>query len=225
MADISKININGTDYNIKQPTSLPASDVYAWAKASSKPTYTASEVGAASSYHTHNYYPWYTAVVDLSNTSVYHDNTWYPVVGYGIPKGGMHRFVLAVQLDQNVPSWSTHDGGFTVNIDVLATSSGWGTTGSASIILNDFYRYTYVNPAAYLQLYESSTPVFMLRGGGKYPIKTDYECNWTPVTSTFQPYNESVSPTTTPPVSNIPRTEIWANLYGNVRTSSGIELY
>ena len=28
------------------PTSLPASDVYAWAKASTKPTYTASEVGA-----------------------------------------------------------------------------------------------------------------------------------------------------------------------------------
>lgn len=34
-------------------TSLPASDVSAWAKASSKPTYTYSEVGAASSSHTH----------------------------------------------------------------------------------------------------------------------------------------------------------------------------
>jgi len=31
------------------PTSLPASDVYSWAKSSVKPTYTASEVGAASS--------------------------------------------------------------------------------------------------------------------------------------------------------------------------------
>lgn len=28
------------------PTSMPASDVYSWAKKSSKPTYTASEVGA-----------------------------------------------------------------------------------------------------------------------------------------------------------------------------------
>lgn len=34
-------------------TSLPASDVSAWAKASTKPTYTASEVGAATSGHTH----------------------------------------------------------------------------------------------------------------------------------------------------------------------------
>ena len=37
------------------PTSLPASDVYAWAKASTKPSYTYSEVGAAASSHTHNY--------------------------------------------------------------------------------------------------------------------------------------------------------------------------
>lgn len=32
------------------PTSMPASDVPSWAKASSKPTYTASEVGAAPAY-------------------------------------------------------------------------------------------------------------------------------------------------------------------------------
>lgn len=35
------------------PASLPASDVSAWAKASTKPTYTASEVGAAPTSHTH----------------------------------------------------------------------------------------------------------------------------------------------------------------------------
>lgn len=35
------------------PASLPASDVSAWAKAATKPTYTASEVGAATKSHTH----------------------------------------------------------------------------------------------------------------------------------------------------------------------------
>lgn len=35
------------------PTSLPASDVYSWAKAASKPSYTVAEVGAAPSSHTH----------------------------------------------------------------------------------------------------------------------------------------------------------------------------
>lgn len=38
------------------PTSLPASDVYSWAKAATKPTYTYSEVGAAASSHTHSGY-------------------------------------------------------------------------------------------------------------------------------------------------------------------------
>lgn len=36
------------------PSSMPASDVYAWAKAATKPSYTASEVGAATSSHTHD---------------------------------------------------------------------------------------------------------------------------------------------------------------------------
>lgn len=36
------------------PSSMPASDVYSWAKASTKPTYTASEVGAAPSSHNHS---------------------------------------------------------------------------------------------------------------------------------------------------------------------------
>lgn len=39
------------------PASMPASDVYAWAKAATKPSYTYSEVGAAASSHTHAYAP------------------------------------------------------------------------------------------------------------------------------------------------------------------------
>ena len=35
---------------------MPASDVYSWAKASSKPSYTASEVGAAPANHSHSNY-------------------------------------------------------------------------------------------------------------------------------------------------------------------------
>lgn len=38
-----------------KPTSMPANDVYAWAKAATKPAYTASEVGASPLNHTHNY--------------------------------------------------------------------------------------------------------------------------------------------------------------------------
>lgn len=39
------------------PTSMPASDVYAWAKEETKPEYTYTEVGAAASSHSHSYLP------------------------------------------------------------------------------------------------------------------------------------------------------------------------
>lgn len=58
MADISQIKISNVTYNIKdpnrfsgsyndlsnKPSSLPASDVYAWAKESTKPSYAYSEI-------------------------------------------------------------------------------------------------------------------------------------------------------------------------------------
>lgn len=47
------VKANITDF----PTSMPASDVYAWAKAANKPTYTHTEVGAAATSHTHSYAP------------------------------------------------------------------------------------------------------------------------------------------------------------------------
>lgn len=49
----SHVKANITDF----PTSMPASDVYAWAKASTKPAYTNTEVGAAAEVHTHSYLP------------------------------------------------------------------------------------------------------------------------------------------------------------------------
>lgn len=63
--DVSSIKVGSTTYNPDSsgivslpayPTSLPASDVYSWAKASSKPSYTYSEVGAAASSHSHSGY-------------------------------------------------------------------------------------------------------------------------------------------------------------------------
>lgn len=61
--DVSSVKVGSTSYNPDSegvvslpayPTSLPASDVYSWAKASSKPSYSASEVGAAAESHSHS---------------------------------------------------------------------------------------------------------------------------------------------------------------------------
>jgi hypothetical protein len=56
------------------PTSYPASDVYAWAKASTKPSYTYSEVGAAPSSHNHTYNvndAWFRDNGDDANVKLY----------------------------------------------------------------------------------------------------------------------------------------------------------
>ena len=47
--DIPDVDLEPYALKTEIPTTLPASDVYAWAKASTKPTYTASEVGALAS--------------------------------------------------------------------------------------------------------------------------------------------------------------------------------
>ena len=53
----TKLSIDGHTHTKSQitdfPTSMPASDVYAWAKAATKPSYTYTEVGAAAASHTH----------------------------------------------------------------------------------------------------------------------------------------------------------------------------
>lgn len=48
-SDWNQSTTTADDYIKNKPSSLPASDVYAWAKASTKPSYSASEVGAIAS--------------------------------------------------------------------------------------------------------------------------------------------------------------------------------
>lgn len=56
------------------PASMPASDVPAWAKASTKPTYTCSEIGAAAQNHNHNDSYYIKSEVDqkISDNTTYH---------------------------------------------------------------------------------------------------------------------------------------------------------
>lgn len=104
-------------------------------------------------------------------------NTWYPVVSMNsIPYSGLHHIKCNVQLNSgSKPSWSTHSGGFTVNLDLLVTACGWGTTSANSICLDNFYGWTTsnANPAGYSQMTNGSVAVFWLRGGGQYRLYAD----------------------------------------------------
>lgn len=105
-------------------TSMPASDVSSWAKASSKPTYTASEVGAAASTHAHGNI---TSGGDITATAptiangdqiIINDNSASKITngptfdGSTItkaltPKGTWETFLKSyTETDPTVPSWA-----------------------------------------------------------------------------------------------------------------------
>ena len=76
-----------------------ASDVYAWAKASVKPTYTYTEVGAAASAHTHSYEP----VIAVGTTAQYWrgDKSWQTLPTYTHPTGDGNLHVTATGTTSN----------------------------------------------------------------------------------------------------------------------------
>lgn len=144
-----------------------------------------------------NYSLWKYSKVNLSTLD---QNTYYPVVGYGLPKGGMSHLRLAVELNSRTkPSWSTHSEGFSCNLDLLNEPAGWGTTNGQGIILENNFKFTNTMPVSYQQLGNSSRPVFWCRGGGQYYIWTDYDETWTIYTSSVTFKGETVAPQSTLP--------------------------
>lgn len=157
-------------------------------------------------------------------------NTQYPVVSMNsIPYSGLHHIKCNVQLNSgSKPSWSTHGGGFTVNLDLLVTAFGQGTTYANSICLNNDSNWVTsgANPAGYSQMGNGSVAVFWLRGGGQYRLYADWDADWTVKTSTYTNNDQSVSPTTSYPGVSINRSTITANIDGNATiATTGVRDY
>lgn len=139
----------------------------------------------------------------ISATSL-NQNTWYPVVSTNtIPYSGLRHIKCNVQLNSGTkPSWSTHGAGFTVNLDMLVTACGWGTTSARSIVLDNSYGFITSgssSPVGYSQMTNGSVAVFWVRGGGSYHIYSDQDAKWQLKTSTFTSNGQSVAPTTSYP--------------------------
>lgn len=150
--------------------------------------------------------------VDLRNLD---QNTWYPVVSSNdIPYEGLRHIKCNVQLNSgSKPSWSTHSYGFTVNLDMLITACGWGTTDANSICLDNFSDWVTsgANPAGYSQMRNGSVAVFWLRGGGRYRLYADWDAGWDVKTSTYTNSDQSVSPTTSYPGVSYNKATLEAN--------------
>lgn len=117
------------------PSSMPASDVYSWAKQSSKPSYTASEVGAAPASAVQ---PQYAALITSSGTWVapYAGKYKFTLVGGG-GGGGIYAAgsggytVLYAELAQNVSNTVTIGGG---GPKASAMNSGGSNGGDTSFM-------------------------------------------------------------------------------------------
>ena len=147
---------------------------------------------------------WQTEVwVDVSS-STYDQNKWYPVIGTGLPADARSTIEVCVALNSGTkPSWSTHNAGFSVNLDIQTQASGWGTNNINTLIYNDTCSWITsdaASPVSYKQIGEYSIPVLYLRGGGKYLVRTTYPGTWTPKTSSYSmgsdPYVRTVEPLT-----------------------------
>lgn len=95
----SHIKTDITDF----PSSMPASDVYAWAKSSTKPTYTASEVGASATGHSHtkndiNDFP---TLAVVATSGDYNDLSNKPTTSAVFPSGGI---IMWSGTAENIPS-------------------------------------------------------------------------------------------------------------------------
>lgn len=149
--------------------------------------------------------------------STYDQNTWYPIVGSELPKGGYTKISCNVQLDDTShPSWATHGLGFVCNFTIYAKANGWGTTNGESYVTDWTYNWCDKNPLGYQQMSNSSRPVIFARGGGLYPIRSSEPLTWTVYSTTFTDEQQSVSPTTTEPSITFNGATIHAHLSGNV---------
>lgn len=140
--------------------------------------------------------------IDLS-ASKYNQNTWYPVIGTALPYNERTTIEISVALNSGTkPTWSTHNNGFSVNLDIQTQASGWGTNKTNTLIYNDQYSWCVsgaASPVSYKQLTNSSLPVIYLRGGGKYYVRSTYVATWTIRTETYTSDGQSVSPVSTRP--------------------------
>ena len=159
------------------PTSLPASDVYAWAKASTKPSYSYSEVGAASSGHNHDgWYDYYGAWILNVNSGAN-----YYVYGYNTVNFIAGSNITLSQSGANITISATGSGSMVYPSAGIAVSTGsaWGTsitnnsanwntaynnmgkvyvgTGTTGCVMNGYYFASNISNAVVLNLSTSPT--------------------------------------------------------------------
>lgn len=170
---------------------------------------------------------WKSQIIDMRN---YSESYWHPVT-VPLPNAGYNKIKVSVQLNSgDKPSWATHDSGITCNMEIWATSSGWGITDSDTICLNYTYKFCSQNPCGWMQLTSPSLGVVFLRGGSRYTVYTDFDAVFTPHNQKYTWSSGSSSQDTGGPYTSCPglnfnigtiRTDLIATLVQARRVCAG----
>lgn len=151
----------------------------------------------------------YVTLIDLSDTSVYKDDTYYPVVS-NIDRNNPDCFIWCYNhlMGHGGTSWSTHRSG-NISLDIIAfcRADGWGTTDGATAIVNKNWAWAKYDPGTFMQYGRSSRACFWLRGGTVYRIITPNKWPWKIITTKTNllgnsEFTEYVEPTKTLPAQN-----------------------
>lgn len=158
-------------------------------------------------------------------------NTWYPVLLKLSPFGPLFHIEVTNALDTNVPSWSTHQNGFTCKKVWEIYGSGWGVVPPSvlrRIIYQSLYAYCDVDPVRGIgQFTNSSNDVVFVRGGGKYRFACSRGVVPTLITTSTTISNQTIAPTTTAPVEIVRNNQLttdsiaWDRLTGKPTTLAG----
>lgn len=151
------------------PTSLPASDVYSWAKAATKPTYTASEVGAATSDHTHT--------TSIATSTANNQLTLAFGSKYAITAGGT-SYVFTMPSNPNTNTTykftigSTTNGDATNGVDLGTLKSETAASGGTTLsLVTTGEKYSWNNKTYTTSIAtDSGTNQLTLAFGTKYKL-------------------------------------------------------
>ena len=160
----------------------------------------------------------YSTTISMSGLD---SNTYYPVT-IPLPSHRTTRLRIQNALNSNVPSWSTHPGGFSCYIEWITNGLGWGTI-PAHRRVND-WRESFTNVTivgGLTQLGNSSQEVIWLRGGGNYFFSADCDVVPTIRTSYYEIYGQSVN--TSGSVVNTPWDQVGGRMsYGTFHATSSM---
>lgn len=169
------------------------------------------------------------AIVDLTDTTKYDADTYYPVVGkryIGWDLEHKYRCWTPIHAVKTAPwgHWANGNGDYSAELKITDIMNGWGARKNYITIDLNSCNGADVMPITYSQMTNASRSVFFVRGGGKYWFSSTCNSTWELKTEAFTENGNTVAPTKTyfTPESRNPIKKIGVDITGNAATATQV---